>query len=97
MNELVLYQNQDGLARLTLNRPERHNALVPELLDALADALARAHGEAPRALLLDANGRSFSTGGDVAGFYHTPWPDRAPASRPGTRWWATARTAAGPL
>ncbi|MGI9575951.1 enoyl-CoA hydratase/isomerase family protein [Alloalcanivorax xenomutans] len=76
MSELVLYRNQDGLARLTLNRPERHNALVPELLDALADALARAHGEAPRALLLDANGRSFSTGGDVAGFYHTPREQR---------------------
>ena len=59
----------DGVITLTLNRPERHNALVPELLDALLDALVGAQQAAPKALILSANGTSFSTGGDVHELY----------------------------
>lgn len=63
----------DGVARLTLNRPERHNSLVPALLDSLNADLDRISGlREIRALVLQANGRSFSTGGDVAGFYDIP-------------------------
>jgi 2-(1,2-epoxy-1,2-dihydrophenyl)acetyl-CoA isomerase len=56
------------VARLTLNRPARHNSLVPELLDALHEALDRIEREDLVAVVLAANGRSFSSGGDVAGF-----------------------------
>lgn len=66
---LVLYTEAEGIGRLVLNRPERHNALVPELLDALAEALARCAAQPPRALTLAAQGKSFSSGGDVGGFY----------------------------
>lgn len=60
----------DGVARLTLNRPERHNSLVPALLDSLnADLEHIARDRSIRALVLQAAGRSFSTGGDVAGFH----------------------------
>jgi enoyl-CoA hydratase/carnithine racemase len=67
---LVLAERVGSIAILTLNRSERHNSLVPELLEALLAALA-AVGEDPdvRAVVLQANGRSFSTGGDVGGFY----------------------------
>lgn len=60
----------DGpVAEVVLDRPERHNALVPELLDDLRSAVAGvASVEAVRALVIAAEGRSFSTGGDVAGF-----------------------------
>lgn len=58
-----------NVVRITLNRPERHNALVPELLADLQQALDDAVTPAPRALLLCAEGRTFSTGGDVAGFF----------------------------
>ncbi|MFL1407335.1 enoyl-CoA hydratase/isomerase family protein [Marinobacter sp. M1N3S26] len=68
----VIYRQEGGIARLTLNRPERHNALVPELLDDLKEALAQCRREQPAALLIDAAGKSFSTGGDVAGFHNTP-------------------------
>jgi 2-(1,2-epoxy-1,2-dihydrophenyl)acetyl-CoA isomerase len=67
----------DGVARLTLNRPARHNSLVPELLDSLnADLALIAGNDRVRALVLQANGRSFSTGGDVAGFYAVPRAQR---------------------
>ena len=72
----VIYRQEGGIARLTLNRPERHNALVPELLDDLKDALDQCQREQPAALLIDAAGKSFSTGGDVAGFHNTPRHER---------------------
>jgi len=73
---LVHYDHADGVVTLTLNRPERHNALVPELLVALNVALTRATQAAPMALVLRGAGRSFSTGGDVRRFYETPRPQR---------------------
>ncbi|MGB9357660.1 MAG: enoyl-CoA hydratase/isomerase family protein [Acidimicrobiia bacterium] len=55
---------------ITLDRPERHNSLIPELLIQLLGALNET-GENPaiRAVVLQAAGRSFSTGGDVRGFW----------------------------
>ena len=47
---------EDRVARLTLNRPERHNALVPELLDAIREQLARVRDSDAAVLILDANG-----------------------------------------
>ena len=69
MNAPVDYQLANGIATLTLNRPQRHNALVPELLDGLRDALARCREDMPAALVLRAEGRSFSSGGDVGAFF----------------------------
>lgn len=74
---LVELHVSEGAANVVLNRPQRHNALVPELLDALSDTLEHVEQAAPRALVLSARGRSFSTGGDVAAFYETPRPQRA--------------------
>jgi 2-(1,2-epoxy-1,2-dihydrophenyl)acetyl-CoA isomerase len=63
----------DGVARLTLNRPERHNSLVPALLDSLNADLERIAADRNiRAVVLQAAGRSFSTGGDVAAFHTVP-------------------------
>ena len=67
MSKLVLCEQTNSITTLTLNRPERHNSLVPELLREFIGALGEV-GEA-RALVLQANGRSFSTGGDVRAFY----------------------------
>ena len=56
----------DGLLTLTLNRPQRHNALDEELKSALAGSVARAGSDgAVRAVLLRGAGRSFCAGGDV--------------------------------
>lgn len=67
----------EGVARLTLNRPERHNSLVPALLDSLNADLDRIAGDRSiRAVVLQASGRSFSTGGDVGGFHAVPRDQR---------------------
>ena len=68
-NELVLLDFVGTTAVVTLNRPQRHNSLVPALLREMLDVLAEvAADESVRALVLRANGRSFSTGGDALGF-----------------------------
>lgn len=70
MSPLVLTDFADHVGTLTLNRPERHNSLVPELLRGLLDALDDLNRRPDlRAVVLQANGRSFSTGGDVRAFY----------------------------
>ncbi|MFT4126506.1 MAG: enoyl-CoA hydratase-related protein [Gordonia sp. (in: high G+C Gram-positive bacteria)] len=57
----------DGVARLTLNRPERRNALDPAACAAVIDALtAWAADDAVRVVVLDGAGGSFSAGADVA-------------------------------
>jgi len=66
---LVTLQRQDGIALISLNRPDRHNALVPELLADLLGALEHPDSRDARALVIRAEGRSFSTGGDLAGFH----------------------------
>ncbi|MCA1243339.1 enoyl-CoA hydratase/isomerase family protein [Stappia stellulata] len=58
----------DRVATVTLDRPGRGNALVPELLRDLRDCLARAARADVHVLLLQARGRAFSAGGDVAAF-----------------------------
>jgi 2-(1,2-epoxy-1,2-dihydrophenyl)acetyl-CoA isomerase len=58
------------IATVELNRPERHNSLVPELLRDLRDVLnAVGNDEEVRVVVLAAAGESFSTGGDVRGFF----------------------------
>lgn len=58
------------IGRLTLDRPARHNSLVPSLLEEIEAGLATiADADGVRCVVVDANGPSFSTGGDVAAFY----------------------------
>jgi 2-(1,2-epoxy-1,2-dihydrophenyl)acetyl-CoA isomerase len=69
MNNLVEFTIETPVATITLNRPERHNALIPELLSELIERTLDVSGQpGVRSIVLAANGRSFSTGGDVAGF-----------------------------
>src|SRR5512135_3709305 len=70
MSNLILLETHNRIATVTLNRPERHNSLVPEFLREMLGALGGLSDQAgPLALVLQANGRSFSTGGDVQAFY----------------------------
>ena len=57
---------KDGVAVLTLNRPERLNAMSRPMLDALLEALPRlAEDPAVGAVVLTGAGRGFCAGGDV--------------------------------
>lgn len=69
MSDLVLIERQGPVATLTLNRPQRHNSLVPALLEQMLAGLDQVAGQTDiRAVVLQARGRSFSTGGDLQGF-----------------------------
>lgn len=70
MNPLVLADRIGPVAVLALNRPERHNSLVPALLEQMLDAFHAVRADSDvGAVVLQARGRSFSTGGDMRGFY----------------------------
>jgi enoyl-CoA hydratase len=62
------YEAADRIATITLNRPEAANAQTPELLDELDGAWRRA-AEDPevRVIVLQANGKHFSSGHDIKG------------------------------
>ncbi|GAA1527243.1 2-(1,2-epoxy-1,2-dihydrophenyl)acetyl-CoA isomerase [Agromyces terreus] len=65
-DDALLFDVRDGLAHLTLNRPERLNAVGPDAI-ALWRRYAGEIAERDdiRAVLFDANGRAFCAGGDV--------------------------------
>lgn len=56
----------DGVALVTMNRPDRGNGVVPELARDLLDAMTRLEGDrGVRALVLTGAGRQFSAGADL--------------------------------
>jgi enoyl-CoA hydratase len=62
----VLYDAADGVATLTLNRPERLNAITPELIADFREALARAQADGDvRVVRLRGAGRAFCAGYDI--------------------------------
>ena len=64
--ESVLYEVRDAIARITLNRPEKRNALNAEIIDALKIALRRAgHDHDVRAVILTGAGSDFCSGADL--------------------------------
>jgi 2-(1,2-epoxy-1,2-dihydrophenyl)acetyl-CoA isomerase len=66
-SDTVLYEVSDGVATVTLNRPDAMNALNTELKTALRDTLlAAAADDEVRAVLLTGNGRAFCVGQDLA-------------------------------
>jgi enoyl-CoA hydratase/carnithine racemase len=66
MNDLVAYENRDGVCILSLNRPEKLNAINESLIVALNHALDAALArDEDRVLLLRGEGRAFSAGNDL--------------------------------
>src|SRR5919205_561763 len=70
MADELLYEAKDGVATVTLNRPDQRNALNGELLAALVEAMKKARDdEAVRAMVLTGAGdRVFCAGADLGGF-----------------------------
>lgn len=69
----LLIERSGAVMIVTLNRPERHNAVGGDMHDALETVLAELRTDASvRAVLLRGAGRSFCTGGDVKSFGEAP-------------------------
>jgi methylglutaconyl-CoA hydratase len=62
----ILYQVDGPLARITLNRPEKRNALNDDLIAGLKDALGQANDDpAVRVVVITGAGRDFCSGADL--------------------------------
>lgn len=72
----ILYTLQGGIARVTLNRPEKRNALNAELVSELKDAISTS-GRDPecRLILLSGAGKDFCSGADLEGLDKTAQAD----------------------
>ncbi len=66
MNESILYEVTERIAYLTLNRADKRNALNPEMISALKDALIKANSDVTvKVIVLKSNGTVFSAGADL--------------------------------
>ena len=66
MTDLVLYEVDGPVATITLNRPDKYNAINWEMVDGLDAAFeAAAADDAVRAVVLAANGKHFCVGDDL--------------------------------
>lgn len=66
-SQVVLLTSADGIVRITLNRPEKRNALNSELIEALKKALRRAGEDRDvRAIVLSGAGSDFCSGADLS-------------------------------
>jgi enoyl-CoA hydratase/carnithine racemase len=78
MSDLVQVQVDQGIATLTLNRPEARNALSVELISAMNRAVEEIEREAAlerggaRVMILAGAGKSFCAGMDLKGVMHDP-------------------------
>ncbi|MBI4499087.1 MAG: enoyl-CoA hydratase/isomerase family protein [Chloroflexi bacterium] len=85
--ENLVLEKRDGIARLTMNRPEKRNALSPELLRDLTTALDDVEADHDlRVVILTGSGSAFSSGFDLS-------PGREPPSLPETAYWEATHAA----
>ena len=65
--ENILFDTQNGIARITLNRPEKLNSFTSAMHIELQDAIARINADKSlRVLVLTGAGRGFCAGQDLA-------------------------------
>lgn len=69
MYENILYAVDGGVATITLNQPDKRNALSHGMLDDMIKGFEQARDdEAIRVVVLTGAGKVFSAGGDLSGF-----------------------------
>lgn len=67
--EAVVYDVESNIATITLNRPQRLNALSDEMTRELFEAMqSAARDSGVRVIVLTGAGRGFCAGGDISGF-----------------------------
>lgn len=89
MSDLIKYDVKDGIATITLNRPEKRNAMNREMILDFIDAAQRVQDDdAARVLILTGSGGSFCAGIDLTGFATTSAAGKElPPLPKGGRWW----------
>lgn len=64
--EDIIYETYNGIAKITINRPEVHNAFRPKTVNELIDAFTRARDDSNIGVIIltGAGGKAFCSGGD---------------------------------
>jgi len=76
MSEHVRVEIAEGVSTVTIDRPDKKNALTRAMYGALADAIDQAAADpAIRCLLLTGSGGVYCAGNDIADFRTRPEPD----------------------
>jgi 2-ketocyclohexanecarboxyl-CoA hydrolase len=67
--EDILFEKRDGVARITINRPEKYNAVRPQTAEEMLDALRNAGWDRSIEVIVlaGAGDKAFCTGGDQSG------------------------------
>jgi 2-(1,2-epoxy-1,2-dihydrophenyl)acetyl-CoA isomerase len=66
--DTILFDKRDGIATVTLNRPERLNAMTWQMIEELLDAIEDCRqDDTVRVLVFTGAGRAFSSGDDIVG------------------------------
>jgi 2-(1,2-epoxy-1,2-dihydrophenyl)acetyl-CoA isomerase len=73
----IIFEANDKIARIVLNRPDAANAVDAEMARELEDCIAHCDTASVRAVILTGNGKIFCAGGDLKGFAAQP-PDKLP-------------------
>src|SRR5579883_2147718 len=69
-SQFIGFEVRDRIARVTLNRPDKRNALTPEMISELHDALLEADALVDvNVIILGGAGKDFCAGYDLAGAY----------------------------
>ena len=61
----LVVERQEGVLRITFDRPDRLNSVTAEILHAAADAVESADDAGARVIVMTGSGRAFSSGADV--------------------------------
>ena len=74
----ILFTKSDGIGRISINRPEVHNAFRPQTVDELIEAfgIARNDHEIGVILFTGEGGKAFCSGGDQLSLIHISEPTR---------------------
>jgi enoyl-CoA hydratase/carnithine racemase len=83
MNSELLYDADGGIARVTINRPDRRNAMSYDVMRGLRDAMASARNDATvRVVVLSGAGdKAFCAGADLTGIAENSGPAAAHTGR----------------
>lgn len=69
MSDLLQFKIEEGVATITLNRPDKLNAFTDDMLEAWLARLSECRDdENVRVIVMTGTGRAFTTGGDIEGF-----------------------------
>jgi enoyl-CoA hydratase/carnithine racemase len=71
---IVTYDSRDGVAEITINRPDKHNVIDHSVVDGLHQAWHRFNASSDHVAILTANGdRAFSAGANLKDIPHDFW------------------------